>query len=218
MVDGVVSVDIRNRGFEYINKLLMTENWDTCKPSSGCSMMKDLLSNQWILFQEDHVEMAILKNWYLMKWSGDTRHVRLFVVAGCSALTSLSLMLRQLNISRDTWYLMILLIWIGPGGADGVHDDGGEEQKHCQNRVPQPLPCLQVGWDRIPGKPHSAAVHVGITFLDRNHCVQVRIMLEKEDLNNISLYFRKAWETQDTKVEQTWSSNKFYIKFIIRSM
>ena len=30
---------------------------------------------------------------------------------GCSALTSLSLMLRQLNISRDTWYLMILLIW-----------------------------------------------------------------------------------------------------------
>ena len=87
-----------------------------------------------------------------------------------------------------------------------------------QDRVPQPLPCLQVGWDRIPGKPHSAAVHVGITFLDRNHCVQVRIMLEKEDLNNISLYFRKAWETQDTKVEQTWSSNKFYIKFITRSM
>ena len=87
-----------------------------------------------------------------------------------------------------------------------------------QDRVPQPLPCLQVGWDPIPGKPHSAAVHVGITFLDRNHCVQVRIMLEKEDLNNISLYFRKAWETQDTKVEQTWSSNKFYIKFIIRSM
>ena len=119
------------------------------------------------------------------------------------------------SVEHQPWYV---ISDDGPRGADGVHDDGGEEQKHCQNRVPQPLPCLQVGWDRIPGKPHSAAVHVGITFLDRNHCVQVRIMLEKEDLNNISLYFRKAWETQDTKVEQTWSSNKFYIKFIIRSM